>query len=439
MKRVLFLLGWIIALAGTAPLLRADPAPPPSASAAAPEGHDDSAAKKTTQAAAVASTHTPPRPPDFLEHLVDSMLEAFNVPSSGNTATHYIISALFLVGALLLRHIVTKGVFGVLKKFAERTETTLDDKLFPALEQPAAAFVMVTGVFAALKVLKLSATADDAINYGSTIAFSMVIFWALLRAFGALLDHAHEVALGRQMSIAAFMPWIKKTLITIFVLFGVLLVVQSLGFDVKAALAGLGIGGLAFALAAQDTLANVFGSIVVAIDQPFKLGEVVQIGANTGTVEDIGLRSTKLRRPDRSLVIVPNKTVASETITNLSRFTQRRAEQVISLTYDATPQQLSEIVVELRNLLLAEPEIDGSSVQVFFRDFNQSSLDIVLAYNSKGPDFIKHMELRQRLNLTIMRLVTERGLFFAYPTQTLHLPEAVVRKLVTSEPPPPKS
>src|SRR6185503_18333546 len=116
--------------------------------------------------------------------------------------------------------------------------------------------------------------------------------------------------------VAAFMPWIKKTLVSIFVVFGVLMVVQSLGYDVKALLAGLGIGGLAFALAAQDTLANVFGSVVVAVDQPFKIGEVVRIGAFVGGVEDIGLRSTKLRSVDKSLVVIPNKTVASETITN---------------------------------------------------------------------------------------------------------------------------
>jgi MscS family membrane protein len=436
MKRLLFLLGCMLTIAGTTPVVRAQTPPPPAAQTAAQPADtsaaDQNAAEakaKATQAAAIKATHTAPRTPDFLEAIVDHILALFNVRTSGNTWTHYTIALLFLVGAFILRHIVTNIIFAILKKFAERTETTLDDKLFPALEQPVATFISVLGIFAALSVLKLSETADLYIGYGSTIAFSLVIFWGLLRAFGAVLDHAQEVALKRQMGVAAFMPWIKKTLITIFVVFGILIVVQSLGFDVKALLAGLGIGGLAFALAAQDTLANVFGSIVVAIDQPFKIGETVQIGAHIGTVEDIGLRSTKLRKPDKSLVVVPNKSVASEVILNLSRFTGRRAEQVLTFTYDATAEQLEGMVNDLRQMLKAEKEIDPASVLVFFRDLNTSSLDVWLAYNSISPDFAQHMQLRQRLNLTFMRMAQARGLSFAFPTQTIQLDGDVARQL----------
>ncbi len=442
MKRpvLAFCFCFALALAGAAIGVRAEPAgsaPATSAAPAAEPAHpasnaDAAAAELKNEAAAVVATRTgriAPRRPDFLEALVDQVLGLFNVRTSGNTWTHYTIAALFLAGAFILRHIVTNIIFGVLKKFAERTTTTLDDKLFPALEQPVAAFITVLGVFAALSVLKLSETADLYLGYASTVAFSLVIFWALLRAFGAVLDHAQEVAIERQMGVAAFMPWIKKTLVTIFIVLGVLIVVQSLGFDVKALLAGLGLGGLAFALAAQDTLANVFGSIVVAIDQPFKIGEFVQIGANSGTVEDIGLRSTKLRRLDRSLVIVPNKTVASEVIQNLSRFTGRRAEQVLSFTYDATPSQLEAIVNDLQSMLQAEKEIDPSSVLVFFRDFSASSLDVAIAYNSTSADYVRHMQLRQRLNLAFIRAAQARGLSFAFPTQTVQFDGEVARKL----------
>ena len=368
----------------------------------------------------MASGKAAPRTPDFLEHLVDATLEIFDVRSSDNTVTHYVIAALFLVAALLVRRVMTGLVFGLLRKISARTESTLDDKLLPALEAPASAFLMLVGVFGALKVLKLSAATDEMIGYGSTVAFSLVVFWALLRAFGGLLDHAQELAQEKQMGVAAFMPWIKKSLLTIFVVFGVLMVVQSLGFDVKALLAGLGIGGLAFALAAQDTLANMFGSVVVAIDQPFKIGETIRIAGNVGTVEDIGLRSTKLRLVDRSLVVIPNKTVAAETITNLSRFTARRVEQVFNLTYDATPEQIEVIVTEIRGLIDAEPAVATADTHVYFRDLSASSLDLWVVYVTKDPDFAKHMALRQRLNLAIMRAVAARGLEFAFPTQTVH-------------------
>ncbi len=395
------------------------------------------AANNTTIAAAVATTQ--PKKvvlpaSDFLEHLVDAVLEIFDVRSSDNTVTHYVIAALFLVGAILLRRFVTTFIFNLLKRLASKTETTLDDKLFPALESPVATFVMVTGIFAALKVLKLSPETDKYIGYGSTVAFSLVLFWGLLRAFSAVLDHAQEIALKKQMGVAAFMPWIKKTLVALFVVLGVLLTAQSLGFEVKAFLAGLGIGGLAFALAAQDTIANLFGSIVVAIDQPFKIGEAVKIGSHEGNVEDIGLRSTKLRTPAKNLIIIPNKTVASEAVINNSRFIQRRVEQVLNLTYDTTPDQMEAIVAEVRRLVVAEKEVDESSVHVYFRDLNASSLDIWIAYNSKDPDFTKFMKLRQRLNLAFMRVVDAHKLSFAFPTQTMNLPTEFLQRLAVSAP-----
>lgn len=391
----------------------------------------------TTAAAAAVSTGKVPPTPDFLEHLVDEVLTLFDVKNSGNTWAHFGLAALFVVCGILLRRVVTGIIFNQLKKFAAKTETTLDDKLFPAMEAPVATFILLVGIFSALKVLKLSASSDIAIGYGSTVAFSLVLFWGLLRAFSALLDHAHEVALEKNLGIAAFMPWIKKTLVVLFVIFGVLLVAQSLGADVKAFLAGLGIGGLAFALAAQDTIANLFGSIVVAIDQPFKVGENVKIGANEGMVEDIGLRSTKLRTPGRNLIVIPNKMVASEPIINNSRFVGRRVEQVIGLTYDTNAAKMDAIVSEIRRLITAETEVDTNSVHVYFRDYSASSLDIWLAYNTKSPDFAKCMALRQRVNLAIMQAVTAHGLDFAFPTQTVHVPDPIKERIAALPPPKP--
>ena len=371
------------------------------------------------------------RRPDLLEHLVDVVLGWFGAKTGGdNTVTHYVISGLFILCAILLRRFVTTIIFNQLKKLAAKTETTLDDKLFPAMESPVATFVMVTGIFAALKVLKLSETADRSIAAGSTVAFSLVIFWGFLRAFDAIIDHAAEIARDKQMGIAAFMPWIKKSLIALFVVVGTLMTVQSLGYNVSTILQGLGIGGLAFALAAQDTIANLFGSLVVAIDQPFKIGETVKIGAHTGTVEDIGLRSTKIRLMDKSLVVMPNKMVSSEAIVNLSRFTQRRVEQVIGLTYDTTPDQVAAIVEDIRGILLADAEVDSTSVMVFFRDLSASSLDLWVVYVSRDSDLKKGLALKQRMNLAIMRAVAVRGLSFAFPTSVMHLDGPVAKAIV---------
>lgn len=415
-------------LCAVAPVLLADESGAAANAAASPAAHN--ATLSTEAAAAVVSgAAAAPAAPDFLEHLVDVVLELFDVRTSGNTPTHYVIAALFLVGSFLLRRVVTTIFFALLRRWTARTQTTLDDKLLPALEGPVATLITVAGAVAALRVLKLTETSDSVVGYASTVAFSLTFFWLLLRGFNALLDHAQEVAVRRQLGIAAFMPWIKKSLVVVFVAFGALMIAQSLGADVKAFLAGLGLGGLAFALAAQDTLANVFGSVVVAIDQPFKIGEVIKIGSEIGTVEDIGLRSTKIRKLDRSLLVIPNKSVAGENIINLSRFTGRRVEQVIGLTYTTTAAKMEELVGEVRRLLLAEAEIDPASPIVYFRDFNASSLDIWIVFNVTDPDFHKHMVLRQRLNLAFMRAVEARGLSFAFPTQTVHFDGEIAKQL----------
>ncbi|MDX2186062.1 MAG: mechanosensitive ion channel family protein [Opitutaceae bacterium] len=408
-NRLLSLLLWVCVGVSTAMLHGADEPNAAVAPEQAPEAASRTASPKVDQTT------------ELLEHVVDSILARFDVDSDENTPTRYAISAGILLVTFLLRRVLTSIVFSVLGRLASKTETTLDDKLFASLRTPTAMLVVVIGGVGAMKALKLSDSVDQTLGYVYTVAFSLVLFWILFAAFNTVLDHLNSVAQQRQMGVAAFMPWIKKTLIVIFFIVGALLTAQSLGADVKAFLAGLGIGGLAFALAAQDTLSNVFGSVVVAIDQPFKVGETVQIGPHIGTVEDIGLRSTKIRTLGKSLLTIPNKTVAAEAVTNLSRFTARRVEQTIGLTYNTKAGQLEEVVDEIRKIIATDDGVDPTSPIVQFSSFGASSLDIFVVYLTRTADFAEHLRVKQRINLAIMRSVEGRGLSFAFPTQTIQL------------------
>ena len=382
-------------------------------------------------AAAPAPAATPAAPrrevTDVLERFVNWLHHFF--PGVDDATFHWLACGIIIVLAILLRHVATNIIFHYLKKLAEKTETTLDDKLFPALESPVATLIMVLGIFGALTALQLSEAGDRILNNAATIAILAVIIWGFIRAGGAVLDHFEEIAHQKKMTVATFMPLIKKTLFVFAVICGLLFIADSLGAKVGTFLATLGIGGLAFALAAQDTIANLFGSFVVVMDQPFRVGEFVKIGGFIGGVEDIGLRSTKLRAIDKSLVVIPNKTVAAEIVTNLARFTQRRAEMVLSLTYDTTRAQMEAIVEDLRQLILRNEYVDPQSVMVYFRDLSASSLDIWVVYVTKDSDFERHMRTRQQLNLEFMQAVEARGLSFAFPTQTMHLPDPIVQKL----------
>jgi MscS family membrane protein len=365
---------------------------------------------------------------DLLERFVSWLHHFF--PNVDDGLFHWIACGVVFLAAILLRRIITNVIFFYLKKLAEKTETTLDDKLFPALEGPAAALVMVLGIFAALTVLQLSVHTDQLINSSAKLAALVVLLWGFINAGGAILDHLQELAHARQMTVATFMPLIKKTLFVFAVILGILAIAQGMGWPVTTFLGTLGIGGLAFALAAQDTIANLFASFVVVIDQPFKVGDVVKIAAAEGTVEDIGLRSTKIRTAARTLIIIPNKAVASEPVTNYTRMPQRRVDQTIGLTCDTTPEQMEAIVQDLRKIFKNDPEVHPDTIVVNFSGFGPSSFDIQIVYFATEPNWQKHMELRERVNLQIMRAVAARGLSMAFPTQTVLLDGPVAKRLV---------
>ncbi|HZL47190.1 MAG TPA: mechanosensitive ion channel family protein [Opitutaceae bacterium] len=375
------------------------------------------AAGAAARAAESASTLQPAN--DILEHFVDWLQWRIFPDGAHSDLIHWIACGGLFLAAILLRRVVTNIIFRGLKKLSEKTETTLDDKLYPALEQPVAAFIMVLGIFGALTVLKLSPAVDALISHGAIIAILAVLFWGLVRAGGAVLDHLEDMAHDRQIGIAHFMPLIKKALAALVIVFGVLMGIKSLGVDVGAVLTGLGIGGLAFAFAAQDTIANLFGSFVVVLDHPFKVGDYIRIGSAEGTVEDIGLRSTRLRSAARTQLVLPNKTAAAEVIVNFTRMPQRRVDQKIGLTYATTPEQMEAILEDIRKILREDPGVHQEFVTVNFTDYSDSSLDIQIAYFTADPDFKIHLAVRERINLKIMGVVAARGLSFAFPTRTL--------------------
>lgn len=340
----------------------------------------------------------------------------------GENAFGRVLTSLgILLVAVLLRRLLLAAVFKVLKKLASRTSSQLDDKLFTGLEAPLSSFLLVLGTFLALAILNLDPQLDRVVLWLFQITIMTVIFWGFLRATDIVADHLHERAKEKSHGITPFIPLIKKTLRVFFVVIGVILIIQNMGYSVGSLLAGLGIGGLAVALAAQDSLSNFFGSLVVAVDRPFKLGDFVQIGALMGTVEEIGLRSSRLRTPQRTLVTIPNKMMANEVITNFSVMPQRRVDQTIGLTYDTTPEQMEAILGDIRAILKNDPGVHQEFLAVNFLGYGASSLDISIIYFAADPAIVQSFELRERINLAIMRAVLARGLSFAFPTQTVHV------------------
>lgn len=217
-------------------------------------------------------------------------------------------------------------------------------------------------------------------------------------------------------------PFAAKTLKVVVVVLGVLVALQNFGMNVMGLLAGLGLGGLALALAAQDTAANLFGSITILLDRPFVQGDFIKLADTEGVVEEIGFRSTRLRTPYNSLITLPNSLVAKEKIDNYQARPRRRLRQILGLLYETPPAKIEEFSVEAKKALAADPSVDQNDIVVSFMNFNAASLDVLVQFHLPGvKTFAEEMEISQRTFKTLIDVAARIGVEFAYPTQTLYL------------------
>jgi MscS family membrane protein len=368
----------------------------------------------------------PAAPTGPLQWLVDWLQNDLFRGSVDTSTARWMAFLLVVLVAVLGRRLIIAFLSSLAKRIAEKSKNKL---LLPALQDPAATLFMLLGIVAALSVVPIWPAVPHAVVLGERGALAAVLLWGMACAGGAIVDHFAEGARARRLHIAAFIPLIKRTLGAFFLMFSVLVVFESLGFEVKTFLTGLGIGGLAFALAAQDTIANLFGSFVVVMDQPFYVGEFIRVAAYEGTVEEIGLRSTKLRTVQRTQIVIPNKTVAAEVITNYTRMPQRRVDTTLGVTYDTPPEKIQAVLADLRALLRAHPGVHQGQIVVSLADFNDSSLRVQILYFTANPDWESHMAVREEVNLAILRAFAARNVALAFPSSVIHLDGPVARQL----------
>lgn len=281
--------------------------------------------------------------------------------------------------------------------------------------------------FVALIAINLVSALEmtDKIETNLEILFKLIFAGNIIRvcylaveAFGSKIQEwakTTETQIDDQLA-----PLATKTLKVLVVITGVLIILQNLGVNVTALLAGLGIGGVALAFAAQDTVANVFGTITILLDTPFKLGDRVKIGDTDGTVEEVGFRSTRIRTLYNSVVTLPNSVVAKEKIDNLTdRNNWIRFRNVVGVTYDATPIQISKFCADFNTFLDRDPSIDKTRTSVNLDGYGDSSINILVTFHYK-IDFGQTEGVRNQLYLEAIRThVINEGMDFAFPTRTL--------------------
>ncbi|MFA5044655.1 MAG: mechanosensitive ion channel domain-containing protein [Paludibacter sp.] len=339
----------------------------------------------------------------------------------GNTIHEWIISMLIILGAFVLNKIIVLLNKHVIHKITSKTKNRLDDILFTMLQAPALLGVALAAIWIATSRLIFDKSLDMFLFKAYQILIVINITWFAVRLVNALIEEyiapiANDP--NNKRIDNNFLPIIRRSLLGIIWAIGLVMALNNGGVNVGTLIASLGIGGLAFALAAQDTIKNIFGGITIFSDRPFRIGDRIKVDGFDGIVEDIGIRSTRLRTLERCLVTIPNYKIVEASVENISEEPMRRILSKIGLTYDTTPEKMNQAIDILKTMPLKIKEID-SEVYVFFSDFANFSMVVTFIYFIQKKSDIP--ETISKVNLEILTAFNAAGLNFAFPTQTLYL------------------
>ncbi|MFT4903370.1 MAG: MscS family membrane protein [Thalassomonas sp.] len=260
------------------------------------------------------------------------------------------------------------------------------------------------------------------INKGFSLTYVYSLFWIFLKVidFTGLILNKRAEATENKMDdqLIPFIIEIAKIITYIFAL--VIIMGNVFEVDITALAAGLGIGGIALAMASKESLENLLGSFTIFFDQPFTVGDTVTVGSVTGTVEKVGFRSTRIRTFDKSLVTLPNKKMIDAELDNLGMRPVRRVKFNIGLTYETTPEQIKAIVSDLQEMI-NQHEKTNQDGKVRFQEFGSSSLDIMVMYFVNSPSWIDLIDVKEDVNYKIMEIVKKHNSDFAFPSTTVYL------------------
>lgn len=349
--------------------------------------------------------------------------------------------------ALILLTFIAVKVFNIfaeetIVKFTKKTKNQVDDALIKGLKPPITWFMYISGFYWA--VLMLHPTNDklplkDILDATVETFIAIVITWATFVVTDVLTEALREWMIAKAKESAEragekyeeplltqFLPLFKKALKVAIALVALIIVIQNRGYSVTSLVASFGITGLAIGFAAKDSIANVFGSITVMIDNVYKIGDWIIVDKTIsgscaeGVVEDITLRSTKIRAFDRTMIVIPNNEMANGTIKNVSRHDRRRIYCTLDIEYDTPPDKVRQAVEVCKKIVEEHPGMYPYK-EIHFTELSSSSLKIMLYLFTKTVDWHEFMVIRQEIFLSIMEEFDKLGVRFAFPTQTLFL------------------
>lgn len=339
---------------------------------------------------------------------------------ASNSAQDGALALFAAIASMVVLHLLRRRILLHLERTSKTTETLMDDFLVDVLSATRLLLTAAIGLYVAAHFLNLPPALEKLVDrtfLGLIILQSGfwtqrgLIFWLAHRFSQG--DVAEAGARAMTLSLLSFLGRM-----VLWVLVG-LLILDNLGLNVTALVTSLGIGGIAVALAVQNILGDLFASLSIAIDKPFVIGDFITVDEHMGTIEHVGLKTTRIRSLSGEQIIFSNNDLLKSRIRNYKRMQERRAVFTLGVTYDTPASQLESIPLLIRQAI--ESQAHTRIDRVHFKSLGSCSLDFEAVYYMLQPDFNLYMDVQQAINLQLVRVFGERGIQFAFPTQTLHI------------------
>lgn len=371
-----------------------------------------------------------------------SMWFQSNLPSMMYTRVLGLFLWQYLYGVLLIALALGAGTAArvvlrtQVRRLMSRSALVLDEAAYRRTNAPVVALVTLGVLLWGLTDLQLGIRASYGLHNVLTVAMWVVGLYALSRFVNVGSTAARSWATGTESKLDdQAIPLIRQAVQVLLFVIGSLYIADAVGIDVWQLAAGVGIGGLAFALAAQDTVANFFGSINIFVDRPFQIGDWVQMCGVEGVVEEVGFRSTRVRTFYNSLVTIPNSQITNANVDNLGLRPRRRIKLTLGLMYNTPPDKVQAFVEGIRAILAAHPYVQRS-YEVHFYNLGGSALEVLVYYHAVTPDWHEELVTRSQNLMEFMRLAEALGVHFAFPSTSVYVESTPERPLPPHTSPP---
>ncbi|MGN6438342.1 MAG: mechanosensitive ion channel family protein [Agriterribacter sp.] len=340
----------------------------------------------------------------------------WNTALLGNTVKDWMITIGIIIVASLAFRIIREIIIKKMQALAEKTSSSFDDFLITVLRRSITPFLYAMSFFFGLKYLHF----PEKVNRILQIAMLTIATWYVIKIISAFIGYFFQQFASNNGANASKAKQAKGMLLIVKIILwiaGIIFLVDNLGYDITTIITGLGIGGIAIALAAQAILGDLFSYLVIFFDKPFESGDFIVVGDKSGVVEHVGIKTTRLRTLDGEQLIISNTDLTNSRVQNFKRMEKRRSVFAVGVTYETPAEKLRKIPVLVKNIV---DNVEGIEFdRAHFSSFGDFSLNFEIVYYALSSDFLEHMDRRQLVLLGIAEAFEKEGIDFAYPTQTL--------------------